>query len=174
MKRILVVFILTIGLTNFVKPDTVDFWHVYYNGVKIKEFHQYSKDKEIILKIKDIKENDLLTIVYFNDFLYTFDFPEKFDDFLYTLDFTETITYFNDFSYRKDYTSCRTKVEIEDSDGFVIVERVIRNRVLEGAPVKILLFDLLVNAKKSPFFAYYYACTMEGRPKILLFKIEFE
>jgi hypothetical protein len=145
MKRILVIFILIIGLANIVKADTCDFWHVYYNDVKIKEFAQYSNNKEITLKIKDIKNTDSLTIMYFNDFHYTI-----------------------------DSTDCMTEVEFEDSNKFVILKGYIMNKVLQGAPLKISIFDLLVSARKSPFFAYYYACTIENRPKILLFKIEFE
>ena len=66
MTRILVILITTIGLFNSAKADTIDYWHVYYNKIKIKEYNQYSKG-EIVLKIKDIKKSDSLTIKYFRD-----------------------------------------------------------------------------------------------------------
>lgn len=66
MTRILIILISTIGLIDSVKSDTIDYWLVYYNKVKIKEYNQYSKG-EIILKIKDIKKTDSLTIKYFRD-----------------------------------------------------------------------------------------------------------
>lgn len=66
MTRILIILISTIGLISSAKSDTIDYWLVYYNKVKIKEYNQYSKG-EIILKIKDIKKTDSLTIKYFRD-----------------------------------------------------------------------------------------------------------
>ena len=135
MKRILSIFIiLTIGITNIVKADTIDFWHVYYNDVIIKGF-------EVTLKTKDIKETDSLTIIYFSD------------------------TYYGD---------CDAKMEIENSNKFLIAERFMTKEGFQAPPIKISIFDLLVNAIQSPFFVYYYACAMENSPKILLFKIIFE
>jgi hypothetical protein len=66
MKKILSILILTIGLATGAKADTIDYWHVYYNNIKLKEFNQYAKG-EIILKIKDIKRQDSLTVKYFRD-----------------------------------------------------------------------------------------------------------
>lgn len=66
MTRILIILISTFGLTSFAKADTIDFWHVYYNNVKIQEYNQYSKG-EIVLKIKDIKKTDSLAVKYFRD-----------------------------------------------------------------------------------------------------------
>jgi len=127
------IFILTLA-TNIVKADTIDFWHVYYNDVQIKEF----QNNELTLKIKDIKKTDSLTVMYFRD--------------VHIID-------------------CEAKVEIEDSFKFVIVKGVGIDR---GTPLKISIFDLLVSARKSPFFAYYSDCLTENREKILLFKINFE
>jgi len=72
MKRISVIIILTISLINIVKADTIDYWHIYYNDVKIKEFNLNSSEeiKEITLKIDDIKPTDILTIRYFRDTRY--------------------------------------------------------------------------------------------------------
>lgn len=66
MARLIIVLILTIGFFHTTKADTIDYWHVYYNNIKIKEYNQYSKG-EIILKTKDIKKTDSLTIMYFRD-----------------------------------------------------------------------------------------------------------
>ncbi len=66
MERIFIIIITTIGLISSAKADTIDFWHVYYNKTKIKEFNQYSKE-EIVLKIKDIQRTDSLTVKYFRD-----------------------------------------------------------------------------------------------------------
>ena len=57
---------MTFGLFSSAKADTINYWHVYYNKIKIKEYNQYSKG-EIVLKIKDIKKTDSLTIKYFRD-----------------------------------------------------------------------------------------------------------
>ncbi len=66
MTKILIILISTFGLIGSVKADTIDFWHVYYNNVKIQEYNQYSKGI-IVLKIKDIKKTDSLSIKYFRD-----------------------------------------------------------------------------------------------------------
>ena len=66
MTRILIILISTFGLFSSAKADTIDYWHVYYDNIKIKEYNQYSKG-EIVLKIKDIKNTDSLTIKYFRD-----------------------------------------------------------------------------------------------------------
>jgi hypothetical protein len=57
---------LTTGLFASAKADTIDYWQVYYNESKIKEYTQYSKG-EIVLKIKEIKKTDTLTVKYFRD-----------------------------------------------------------------------------------------------------------
>ena len=66
MTRILIILISTFGLFSSAKADTIDYWHVYYNNIKIQEFNQYSKGA-IVLKIKDIKKTDSLTVKYFHD-----------------------------------------------------------------------------------------------------------
>lgn len=48
------------------KPDTLDYWHVYYNKTKIREFNQLDRN-QITLKKRNIKPDDILTIKYFND-----------------------------------------------------------------------------------------------------------
>jgi hypothetical protein len=66
MIRILIILTSTIVFFSSAKADTIDYWHVYYNKTKIKECNQYSKG-EIVIKIKDIKKTDSLTIKYFRD-----------------------------------------------------------------------------------------------------------
>jgi hypothetical protein len=66
MTKFLIVLISTFGFFSSAKADTIDYWHVYYNNIKIKEYNQYSKG-EIVLKIENIKKTDSLTIKYFRD-----------------------------------------------------------------------------------------------------------
>lgn len=66
MTRISITFLLAIGHLLTAKADTIDFWHIYYNGIKIKEYNLYSKG-EIVFKIEDIKQTDSLTVKYFRD-----------------------------------------------------------------------------------------------------------
>jgi len=66
MTKFLFLLFSIIGFFGNVKADTVDYWHIYYNKTKIKEFNLYSKG-EITLRSKDIKRTDSLTIIYFRD-----------------------------------------------------------------------------------------------------------
>ena len=66
MKKFILLFISTLWIFNIAKADTIDYWHVYYNNKKIKEYNQYSKG-EITIKVRHIKKTDSLTIMYFRD-----------------------------------------------------------------------------------------------------------
>ena len=55
------------GFLQTLKADTIDYWHVYYNNKKIKDYTQYSKKRAIIFKLEKIKSNDTLKIKYFRD-----------------------------------------------------------------------------------------------------------
>ena len=66
MKNALLIFLTVLGLSQMTKADTIDFWHVYYNKAKIREFNQYST-REIILKLNKIKSGDSITVRYFRD-----------------------------------------------------------------------------------------------------------
>jgi len=66
MTKILIILISALGLFNSAKADTIDYWHIYYNKIKIKEYNQYSNGV-ITLKVKDIKKTDSLTVMYFRD-----------------------------------------------------------------------------------------------------------
>lgn len=48
------------------QADTIDYWHVYYNDVKIHEFNQHFQGT-VKLKLNTIKSTDSLSVSYFND-----------------------------------------------------------------------------------------------------------
>jgi hypothetical protein len=73
MKKLLIITLIlfltqqsTKAESSVCKIDTIDFWHVYYNKTKIKELNGL-EIKQIMLKKKNIKPSDILTIKYFND-----------------------------------------------------------------------------------------------------------
>ena len=66
MIKYLFVLSLSLFLFNAVKADTIDYWHVYYNKVKLKEFNQFNSKEPILLNVRDIK-SDTLTVKYFRD-----------------------------------------------------------------------------------------------------------
>ena len=51
----------------FAKADTIDYWHVYKNDIKIEEYNIFFREKEIIIRTNDIKRADSLVIIYFRD-----------------------------------------------------------------------------------------------------------
>ncbi len=64
--KLTVILILIFGLASKAKADTIDYWHIYYNNVKIREFNSYGKN-EIVIKSDKIKNNDSLKVIYFRD-----------------------------------------------------------------------------------------------------------
>jgi len=66
MKRIFFILLIVFGIFQIAKADTVDFWHVYYNQVKIEAFSQ-NGTHEIILKLDSIKSGDSITVKYYRD-----------------------------------------------------------------------------------------------------------
>jgi hypothetical protein len=66
MKKIVFVLLTILGLVQITKADTIDYWHVYYNKVKIHEFNQIGTH-DIILKLNKIRNTDVITITYFRD-----------------------------------------------------------------------------------------------------------
>jgi hypothetical protein len=65
--RLFSLFIVAIvAMTQTTKADTIDFWHVYYNKIKIKEFNEYNI-QDFIIKIDKIKRGDSITVKYFKD-----------------------------------------------------------------------------------------------------------
>lgn len=64
------VFLILFGLlltTLGSKADTIDYWNVSLNRVKIAEFSQLSEKKEIILQSEQLRLSDSLTVRYFKD-----------------------------------------------------------------------------------------------------------
>ena len=66
MKNIFFILLTIFGIAQIAKADTIDFWHVYYNQTKIREFNQYGTH-EIILKLDSLKSGDSITVKYFRD-----------------------------------------------------------------------------------------------------------
>lgn len=66
MLKLIMLLVVSSGINLTAKADTVDYCRVFYNKKEIREYPLYSKG-EILLKVKDIKENDSLTILYFRD-----------------------------------------------------------------------------------------------------------
>lgn len=57
---------MTCVLPLSLQADTIDYWHVYYNDVKIYEFNQHFQGT-VKLKLNTIKSTDSLSVSYFND-----------------------------------------------------------------------------------------------------------
>lgn len=55
-----------VGISQTAMADTIDYWHVYYNQIKIREFNQYGTH-EIVLKVDSIKSADSIVVKYFRD-----------------------------------------------------------------------------------------------------------
>lgn len=59
-----------LGLVQNVIADTTDFWHVYYNDVKIRELNEesvYEGVDEIVIKTDTIKDTDSIIVRYGKD-----------------------------------------------------------------------------------------------------------
>lgn len=65
MKK-LFFLLLFAGLIHSAKADTIDFWHVYKNGIKVKEFNMFGKN-ELVISRQLIQSGDSLTIRYVRD-----------------------------------------------------------------------------------------------------------
>ena len=67
MKKIIfLLFFLNQASANL-KADTIDFCQVYLNGVEIYQNNQNSFGQVFVLKSKELKSTDILTINYFRD-----------------------------------------------------------------------------------------------------------
>jgi hypothetical protein len=65
MKK-LFFLLLFAGLIHSAKADTIDFWHVYKNGIKVKELNGFGKN-ELVISQQLIQTGDTLTVRYFRD-----------------------------------------------------------------------------------------------------------
>jgi hypothetical protein len=66
MKKLLLSLLIIFTIVQTTKADTIDFWHVYYNNIKIGEYNQFGKNK-IVLKLDSLKNGDSITVKYFKD-----------------------------------------------------------------------------------------------------------
>ncbi|MBX9851502.1 MAG: hypothetical protein K2X86_07055, partial [Cytophagaceae bacterium] len=67
MKRVLLVFFFISAFSFEGMCDTIDVWHVLYNGKTLKELNLYHQGYEIRLKASEIKKGDSITIKYSRD-----------------------------------------------------------------------------------------------------------
>ncbi len=67
MKVFVVALFLVVGFIKQTKADTIDFWHVYYNNVEIKDYTDYGSISILTLKLDSIKLTDRITVKFFND-----------------------------------------------------------------------------------------------------------
>jgi hypothetical protein len=65
MNKLLAIFLLFAG-TSVAKADTIDYWHIHYNGHEAAVFHQY-KHPEMNLARIDVQAGDSITVRYFRD-----------------------------------------------------------------------------------------------------------
>ena len=66
MKKLLSAILLLVCISPLF-ADTIDYCHIYYNKIKIKEINETQKDQVISLNSKEIKKADIITIRYFYD-----------------------------------------------------------------------------------------------------------
>lgn len=65
MKCVFYIFFFIL-LSNTAKADTIDYWHVYYNQAKVKEYNQ-NGGEDLILKAAKVKKGDVITVKYYTD-----------------------------------------------------------------------------------------------------------
>lgn len=64
-----IIFLILLSLTvTTSKADTIDFWHVYYSNKSIGDFTIYGKNA-IILKLKDVKKEDSIKVLFYRTHL---------------------------------------------------------------------------------------------------------
>jgi len=66
MKKLLLILIISLSFGSISMADTIDFWHIYYNNVKVQECNGYM-DYVLILKLDSINAEDSITVRYFRD-----------------------------------------------------------------------------------------------------------
>ncbi|MBO9202435.1 MULTISPECIES: hypothetical protein [Niastella] len=66
MKLLLLLLLALTGISQTTRADTIDYWHVYYNKIKIKECNDYNI-RDIIIKTDKVKSGDVITVYYFRD-----------------------------------------------------------------------------------------------------------
>ena len=56
-----------VNIAMAIPTDTIDYWHVYYNGVKIGDFNHLSSVRTITFEIDSINTADSITVRYYRD-----------------------------------------------------------------------------------------------------------
>lgn len=64
MKKIL--FLLLLSTAFSAKADTIDYWHIHYNGQEAAVFHEF-KHPELNLARMDVGAGDSISLRYFRD-----------------------------------------------------------------------------------------------------------
>lgn len=67
MTKAVYLSILMLFIAGVCKADTIDYWHVYYNQTKIREYNQFGNAQTIVLKLAEIRSGDSITVKYFRD-----------------------------------------------------------------------------------------------------------
>jgi len=129
-------FFVEIGIANPI--DTIDYWHVYYNGVMISDFSQLGTTRIIILKMDSIRTTDSITVKYFRDtpcFYYSTSLMAKDEKDLTVLTNTDKGTFTPISFYLKDLIEYKKKNQNDIFEIFYFEE----NRA-----GKILLFKIRI------------------------------
>ena len=66
MKKLFFILLISLGIAQTAKADTIDYWHVYYNKIKIRDF-TYLSTNDIVLKLDSVKKGDVIVVKYFRD-----------------------------------------------------------------------------------------------------------
>ena len=66
MKKYVFLLLLFAGMFQTAKADTISFWHVYKNGIKVKEFNEFGKN-ELVIDHRLVQSGDSITVRYFRD-----------------------------------------------------------------------------------------------------------
>jgi hypothetical protein len=65
MKKLFILSLLFCFLQS-ARADSIDYWHIHYNGHEAAVFHQY-KHPELNLARMDVSANDSISLRYFRD-----------------------------------------------------------------------------------------------------------
>lgn len=60
MKQLL--FIILVVCSFGAKADTISNWQVYHNKTRIYAFHEFQPDRQVVLKLSELKNTDTITV----------------------------------------------------------------------------------------------------------------
>ena len=66
MKIFLILLLAITCIAQTTKADTIDYWHVYYNKIRIAKFNNRNTH-DVVIKIEKIKSKDSITVKYYMD-----------------------------------------------------------------------------------------------------------